>query len=98
MKWRFLNYRINKQIELDKDNWIIAPNHHEAIICKEIFDKVQDILDNYSVRINRKGTLDNLTGFIKCNDCKKQMRLKNGKINTIIIVLIILKKLVQAIQ
>ena len=39
-KRRKLNYRVNKQIQLDKKNWIIIPNHYEAIISKEEFDKV----------------------------------------------------------
>lgn len=63
MKRRKLNYRVNKQIQLDRENWIIAPNHHEAIINKEKFDKVQDILNNYVTRTTRKGNLDTLSGF-----------------------------------
>ena len=78
-KRRKLNYRVNKQIQLDKENWIITPNHHEAIISKEKFDKVQDILNNYATRTNRKGNLDTLSGFLKCGDCKGQMYLKKGK-------------------
>ena len=78
-KRRKLNYRVNKQIRLDKENWIITPNHHEAIISKEKFDKVQDILNNYVTRTNRKGNLDTLSGFLKCGDCKGQMHLKKGK-------------------
>lgn len=39
-KRRRLNYRVNKQIQLDKKNWIIISNHHETIISKEEFDKV----------------------------------------------------------
>lgn len=41
-KRRKLNYRVNKQFQLEKKNWIITPNHHEAIINKEKFDKVQE--------------------------------------------------------
>ena len=78
-KRRKLNYRVNKQIQLDKENWIITPNHHEEIISKEKFDKVQDILNNYVSRTNRKGNLDTLSGFLKCGDCKGQMHLKKGK-------------------
>ena len=37
---RKLNYRIDKKIKLDKENWIVTENHHEAIISKEDFDKV----------------------------------------------------------
>ena len=40
---RKLNYRVDKKINIDKENWIITENNYEAIISKEIFDKVQDI-------------------------------------------------------
>ena len=52
-KRRKLNYRVNKQIQLEKENWIITPNHHEAIISKEKFDKVQDIL-NRQAKVNKE--------------------------------------------
>lgn len=78
-KKRKLNYRVNKKINIDKDNWIVTENHHEAIISKEKFDKVQDILNNYATRTNRTGNFEILSGFIRCNDCKNQMILKGGK-------------------
>ena len=78
-KKRKLNYRVNKKVNVDKEDWIVTENHHEAIISKEKFDKVQDILDNYSNRTNRNGSFEVLSGFIKCNDCKGQMILKGGK-------------------
>ena len=34
------NYRTDKLIAVNKDEWIITENHHEAIISKEIFDKI----------------------------------------------------------
>lgn len=78
-KKRKLNYRVNKKINIDKEDWIVTENHHEAIISKEKFDKVQDILDNYATRTNRTGNFEILSGFIRCNDCKGQMILKGGK-------------------
>lgn len=45
-KKRKPNYRVNKKINIDKENWIVTENHHEAIISKGKFDKVQNILDN----------------------------------------------------
>lgn len=78
-KKRKLNYRVNKKINIDKDNWIVTKKHHEAIISKEKFDKVQDILNNYATRTNRTGNFEILSGFIRCNDCKDQMILKGGK-------------------
>ena len=64
---------------LPEDEWKRVENCHEAIISKEKFDKVQDILNNYVTRTNRKGNLDTLSGFLKCGDCKGQMHLKKGK-------------------
>lgn len=78
-KKRKLNYRVDKKINIDKENWIVTENHHEAIISKEKFDKVQDILNNYATRTNRTGNFEILSGFIRCNDCKDQMILKGGK-------------------
>ena len=40
-KKRKLNYRVDKKINIDKEIWIVTENHHEAIISKEKFDKVQ---------------------------------------------------------
>lgn len=78
-KKRKLNYRVDRKINIEKENWIVTQNHHEAIISKETFDKVQDILDNYTTRTNRNGDFEILSGFIRCNDCKGQMLLKGGK-------------------
>lgn len=39
------NYKTDKLIDVNKDEWIITQNHYEAIISKKIFDKVQNILD-----------------------------------------------------
>ena len=39
IKW---DYEISIAIN-NKENWIITENNYEAIISKEIFDKVQDI-------------------------------------------------------
>ena len=44
-KKRKLNYRVDKKIRIDKKDWIVTENHHEAIASKEKFDKVQYILD-----------------------------------------------------
>lgn len=61
-KKRKLNYRVDKKINIDKENWIVTQNHHEAIISKEIYDKVQEILDRKS-KVNKDGSIDLLSGF-----------------------------------
>lgn len=80
-KKRKLNYRIDKKIKLDKGNWIITENHHEAIISKEDFDKVQEILDRKS-KVNKDGSIDILSGILKCKCCGSNMikRTSKGKV------------------
>ena len=70
------NYRTDKLIDVNKDEWIITENHHEAIISKEIFDKVQNILDRKKGYFNNK---DIFAGYLKCFDCGKSMILRKSK-------------------
>lgn len=80
-KKRKLNYRIDKKIKLDKENWIVTENHREAIISKEDFDKVQDILDRKS-KVNKDGSIDILSEILKCKCCGSNMikRTSKGKV------------------
>ena len=77
-KKRKLNYRVNKKINIDKENWIVTENHHEAIINKEKFDKVQDILDRQT-KVNKDGSIDLLSGFLKCKCCGSNMLKRSSK-------------------
>ena len=80
-KRRKLNYRVNKKINVDKENWIITENHHEPIISKKKFDKVQEILDRKS-KVNKDGSIDLLSGILKCKCCGNNMikRTSKGKV------------------
>ena len=80
-KKRKLNDRIGKKIKLDKETWIVTENHHEAIISKEDFDKVQEILDRKS-KVNKDGSIDILSGILKCKCCGSNMikRTSKGKV------------------
>lgn len=77
-KKRKLNYRGNKKINIDKENWIVTENHHKAIINKEKFDKVQDILDRQT-KVNKDGSIDILSGFLKCKCCGSNMVKRSSK-------------------
>ena len=77
-KKRKLNYMVNKKINIDKENWIVTENHHEAIINKEKFDKVQDILDRQT-KVNKDGSIDILSGFLKCKCCGSNMLKRSSK-------------------
>lgn len=56
-KVKKINYKLKKQIMLNKDDWIKVENTHEAIISKEDFGKAQNILNKRSyIPLKRKIT------------------------------------------
>lgn len=74
----------------DKDEWIVFPNTHQAIISREDFQKVQDIMNAASVARQTKmqkseeirATLINLfDGKIFCSDCGKRMYFHRKKVD-----------------
>lgn len=74
----------------DKGEWIVFPNTHEAIISREDFQKVQDIMNAASVARQTKmrkseeirATLTNLfDGKIFCADCGKRMYFHRKKVD-----------------
>ena len=72
------NYRTHKLITTNKDEWIITKNHHEPIISKEDFDKVQEIIkNNKCARSNKEKDL--FYSFLKCADCGSSFTLRKVK-------------------
>ncbi|MBQ8838345.1 MAG: recombinase family protein, partial [Bacteroidales bacterium] len=74
----------------NKDEWIVFPNTHEAIISREDFQKVQDIMNAASETRQTKmqkseeirATLINLfDGKIVCADCGKRMYFHRKRID-----------------
>lgn len=81
---------LTKQNVKDKDEWIVFPNTHEAIISREVFQKVQDIMNAASETRQTKmqkseeirATLINLfDGKIVCADCGKRMYFHRKRID-----------------
>lgn len=63
-----LNYKSKKEIRTPKEEWIITPNTHEAIIDKKVFETVQSLLKK-----NKNKPMGNniqlLSGFMVCKEC-----------------------------
>lgn len=81
---------IKPHIVKDKDEWIVFPNTHEAIISREDFQKVQDIMGAASQERQTKmqqseavrTSLINLfDGKIVCADCGKRMYFHRKKVD-----------------
>ena len=60
------NYRTDKLIDVNKDEWIKLSNHHEPIISKDKFDEVQQIL-NRKIKVNKNDDIDLFSGYLKCS-------------------------------
>ncbi len=69
-----------------KEEWIIVPGTHEAIIDPEMWDRVQELLKQRTRTIDFKQNVSIFAGFLKCADCgramvKRQYTDKNGSKN-----------------
>lgn len=72
------NYRTDKLIDVNKDEWIITENHHEPIISKDKFDEVQQIL-NRKTKVNKNDDIDLFSGYLKCSHCGCRLTIKKSK-------------------
>lgn len=63
-----------KQITRPKEEWIITENHHESVLDKQTFDKMQTVID---ARTTSGKQADNqrwlLSGIVICDHCGKKM-------------------------
>ena len=78
-KRKKVNYKINKQVEIPKSQWIKVENTHEPIISKQDFEMTQEMLKRHSY--NRAGAaigrpqknMHLLSGLLYCGNCKAPM-------------------------
>lgn len=84
-KKKMISYKVHKQVDVPKENWIVVKNNHEPIIDMETFEKVQDIIKR-DTRVKGDGTgeVSLFAGYIRCADCLRAMNKKstNNKIKT----------------
>lgn len=86
-KRKKVNYKINKQVEIPKSQWIKVENTHEPIISKQDFEMAQEMLKRHSYKHknmtkgqtqglplqNIKGKNHLLSGLLYCGNCKAPM-------------------------
>ena len=64
-----VSYKNKKKIEKSKDEWVIVPNTHEAIISKEDFEKTQILLEKSKKPHIKPFRTNILGGLVRCGDC-----------------------------
>lgn len=86
-KYEKRSFREKKLYRTPKESWIIVEGTHEAIIEKEIYDKVQLMIKANFKRATTKPP-ELFTGIILCYDCKHKMSIatrktvtKSGQVN-----------------
>ncbi len=76
---RVISYKVHKQIAAPKEEWFVVPDTHEAIIDKETFEKAQALHRRDTRTAPGKREVYLFSGFVRCADCKKAMRLKTAR-------------------
>lgn len=62
-----------------KEDWIIVPGTHEAVIDKDTWERVQNLLKRRTRNIDLNINTSIFAGFLKCGDCGRAMVKKTGK-------------------
>ncbi len=62
-----------KAIALPKEQWIVVPGTHEAIIDQNTFDIVQKLLSQNTRNTSLNHNIHIFAGLIKCGDCGRAM-------------------------
>ena len=78
-KRKKVSHKVNKTLDVAEDNWIIINNHHKAIIDKEVFERVQDIIYERTIRVKKSNELDVFSGHLCCSECGNNLVIKKAK-------------------
>ena len=74
-KTKKINYKLKKTVKNNPSEYIIVPNTHEAIIDRNTFNYVQDLLPK-NVKRPEKKRFYLLDGLLYCGDCKHRITIR----------------------
>ncbi len=74
-KTKKINYKLKKTIKNNPQDYIIVENTHEAIIDRDTFNYVQDLLPK-NVKRPEKKRFYLLDGLLYCGDCKHRLTIR----------------------
>ena len=80
---KVVSYKVQVIQPQDEKDWIIVPNTHEAIISRENFTLVQQLLKERTVKVARENNLYWNSGYVRCGDCGRNLRKLEGKKNAV---------------
>lgn len=62
-----------KEVPVPREQWKVQENHHESIISREVFDKVQDMRARHCTKSKHDKTSSLLGGYVKCGNCRRNL-------------------------
>lgn len=72
------SYRTKKRVKQDREDWIVVPDMHEAIISKELFEQAQKSLHSRRIEPRKDSPHhvdpDVFSGLFRCEACGTAMR------------------------
>lgn len=68
-----------RQKAMDKEDWVIVPGTHEAIVTRETWEKTQILLRRRARMPEFAGKAGTFAGFLKCGECGRALVKKGGK-------------------
>lgn len=74
-----IRYNSKKLRAVNKEDYIIVPDTHEAIISKEVFDKVQTLLKVNSKLVAKSKKEYLFSGLLKCKECGHSISILERK-------------------
>lgn len=67
------NYKVKREIQYEREDWIVIKENHEAIINQIDFDTVQSLLQR-DVRVPpQEESVHLFSGYVHCGDCQHTM-------------------------
>ena len=72
------NYKNKKVIYLPKEQWIVCENTHEAIIDKNTWNKVQEVIERRGRACKGHEVKNKYSGMIECDCCHKNFKKISG--------------------
>lgn len=70
---RKVQYMKRKQCSVNKKEWIIVKDTHEAIIDSNTWEKAQDLLKRRTRTIDVNQNISIFAGFLKCKNCGRSL-------------------------
>ena len=76
-KNKIQSYKVRKAVAVPKDEWIVVENTHEAIIERDVWEKVQNLYNRDKRTSPNADRVYLFSGLLICADCNRAMNIKN---------------------